>query len=295
MKIKTLLLSALASFSCLAGCTTQDLIESNTSKKDETPEGWLKYDDFEVKVDASYSIVRVPNQFDDDFNKPAIRIPVTVKNISSSTTSISFLEVKVFTPEGTEARNYYSYFDDSLFNAGELLSGASYTKYLYASYTSDGDYSIVFGLWKEEARATINVVGGEAVLPIKTEYNADEKFKFQNLEITFLSDYSLVAHPNQFADYYTYQIIKQPVEIKNLDTSPDYLKSFKIFDPSGVEIPSQWIYFDDSIDRYSKSVNAGGTLTGPIYFPYIEAGQYSIVFSYLNNVVTVKLNYSNEN
>lgn len=51
---------------------------------------------------------------------------------------------------GTELDTLGYYFDNSVEEAGELRSGASYTKYFYLLYDGNGTYAIEFDSWTEK-------------------------------------------------------------------------------------------------------------------------------------------------
>ena len=61
---------------------------------------------------------------------------------------------KAFGANGTELGDESAYFVDF---AGELRSGASYTKYLYYLYDADGKYAIEFDDWSTKVTVEFDV------------------------------------------------------------------------------------------------------------------------------------------
>ena len=57
---------------------------------------------------------------------------------------------KFYGPQGVELNNVSSYFDDEVGWAGEMRSGASYTKAFYILYDGNGTYAIEFNNWSDE-------------------------------------------------------------------------------------------------------------------------------------------------
>ena len=290
MKKTKFALLGLISVFLFTGCSVRDIGDSNLKDEYQLNEKFV-YDDLEISVGSDYTIVHLYDEFSLDYGKPILRIPLNVKNVGSKADKLSLSDVKVYTPTGTEAESYYSSFDDSIYHSGELLPNASYITYFYAGYTTNGTYIVSFGFWSEKTKVKLNVNVSDDILYPKNEFGFNEKFTFRTFEITILENYTLVNHPNQFAEYASYKIVKLPMTIKNIGTSPEYLYGLKIFGPNGSEIKSQDLYFNDAVDSYIN-ILPGSTLSGPLYFPFVTAGQYSLVFTYIHQMVTAKLNIS---
>ena len=64
----------------------------------------------------------------------------------------------IYNSSGTEAEDVDSYFDDAVDFAGDLRSGASYTKYLYFLYDGDGTYAIEFDNYSEKITVEFDIV-----------------------------------------------------------------------------------------------------------------------------------------
>ena len=116
------------------------------------------FDGLEITIGSDYTFTTVKNQFSEYNNKPAIKIPVTVKNISGETHSLNSFDYDLFGSLGTELDKINYYFDNSIDQAGELKNGASYTKYFYLLYDGDGTYSIEFDNYSEEKEVEFNII-----------------------------------------------------------------------------------------------------------------------------------------
>ena len=64
---------------------------------------------------------------------------------------------KLFGAQGTETSDVSIYFDDAIDYAGDLKPGASYKKYFYIVYDTDGKYSIDFDNYTEKKYVEFNI------------------------------------------------------------------------------------------------------------------------------------------
>ena len=105
----------------------------------------FRYHFFEIKgEDVTFTTVN--NQFSDYYGKDIIRLPLTIKNLSSESQHLNTYGCTILGPTGVEADTADTYFDDSLgWGAKDLSTGASYTRAFYIVYTGDGTYKIEFG------------------------------------------------------------------------------------------------------------------------------------------------------
>ena len=106
----------------------------------------IKFDGLELTF-GEYSFTTVDNRFSKYHNETIVKIPVTVKNISSSPNSLNSFDYTLFGTGGIESADVGYYFDDDISDGGELLSGKSYTRYFHIVYDGDGVYTIVFDDW----------------------------------------------------------------------------------------------------------------------------------------------------
>ena len=86
-----------------------------------------------------------------------VKVPITVKNLSSETHSLNMFYYSIFGSKGRELDSVSSYFDDSVDFAGELRNGASYTKYLYFLYDGNGTYAIEFDNFSTKVIVEFNI------------------------------------------------------------------------------------------------------------------------------------------
>lgn len=111
----------------------------------------FEFDNLEITIGSSYIITKVNNEYSDYHQKDVVKLPITIKNLKNETHSLNMFYYNIFGSTGTEVESTWIYFDDSIENAGELRSGASYTKYLYFLYDGDGTYAIEFDdIWNKK-------------------------------------------------------------------------------------------------------------------------------------------------
>ena len=115
------------------------------------------FDDLEITFNDRITYTTVDNFISDNNGKKAIKVPVTVKNISEESNSLNLFYCKLFGPSGVELDRLSYYFDDSVDTAGDLLYNAEYTKYLYFLYDGSGKYTAIFKKTFEEKRVEFNV------------------------------------------------------------------------------------------------------------------------------------------
>lgn len=124
---------------------------SSSSKKDHYSfNETFEFDDLEITIGNQYSFTTVSNQYSEHNQKSVVKLPITVKNISNDTHGLNMFYYNVYGSNGTETDTVSSYFDDNIDFAGDLRSGASYTKYLHFLYDGNGTYTIEFKNWTEK-------------------------------------------------------------------------------------------------------------------------------------------------
>ncbi|MBR2840665.1 MAG: hypothetical protein IKF01_02210 [Bacilli bacterium] len=134
---------------------------TNDSKNQKTSDYSLdksfKFDDLEITIGSQIEFVKNTNEFSDEYDKDVIKIPITVKNLKNETHSLNMFYIKVFGSQGTEVKNQFAYFDDSIQSGGELRPDASYTKYLYYTYDGDGKYTIELDNFAKKIDIDLNI------------------------------------------------------------------------------------------------------------------------------------------
>ena len=131
---------------------------SKPSKKTIGLEETFTFDDLEITLGKNISFATINNQFSDYNGQTAVKLPITVKNLKDETHGLNMFFYSVYGSKGTEVDTPSAYFDDSIDFAGDLRTGASYTKYLYFMYDGNGTYAIEFDDWlsKRTVEFTIN-------------------------------------------------------------------------------------------------------------------------------------------
>lgn len=138
--------------------STADNSSNNSSNKNtygfnET----FEFDNLEITIGSDYTTTTVSNQFSEHNGSTVVKVPITVKNLSSETHSLNMFYYSIFGSKGTELDSVSSYFDDSVDFAGELRNGASYTKYLYFLYDGNGTYAIEFDNFSTKVIVEFNI------------------------------------------------------------------------------------------------------------------------------------------
>ena len=125
----------------------------------------------------------------------------------------------------------------------------------------------------------------------KSKFQVGEKFEFDDLEITILGDYSFTSVDNQFSDLNGRDVIKLPIEVKNIDDEKNHLNMFyySCFGTEGTELDGVSAYFDDTID-YAGDLQPGASYTKYIYMLYDGDGKYLIDFDNYSDKKTVEVN-----
>ena len=118
----------------------------------------FEFDGLEITVGSNYEFAVVDNEYSDYNGATAVRIPITVKNISADFNSLNPFYFKVIGSQGTDVDSLDSYFEDDItWNAGDLRPEASYTRYMYIVYDGDGLYTVVFDNWDVKVYIDLNI------------------------------------------------------------------------------------------------------------------------------------------
>lgn len=120
--------------------TTDSNDKKYTSKNEYGFNETFEFDGLEITIGSEYEFTTVNNRYSEYNNQVTIKLPITVKNISQETTGLNMFYYDVYGSQGTEVKSLNSYFDENIDDAGDLRSGASYTKYIYFLY--DGKESM---------------------------------------------------------------------------------------------------------------------------------------------------------
>lgn len=176
-----LFMAVILSLSLISGCSSSDDSSSTSGNNDIADSGGssendsssnpssnkntyglgetFTFDDLEITMGSEISFTSVKNKYSDHYKDVVVRIPVTVKNLKDETHNLNMFYYTLFGSQGTELEGISAYFDEDCIDwAGELRSGASYTKYFYLLYDGDGVYAIEFDNWSTKITVEFNVV-----------------------------------------------------------------------------------------------------------------------------------------
>lgn len=129
----------------------------NQSKNTYTFNETFEFDDLNITIGSDYTFTTVSNKYSDYYNKAVIKLPITIKNISNETHGLNMFYYDIYGSQGTEVKDVNSYFDENVDYAGDLRSGAEYTKYLYIVYDGDGLYTIEFDKWDNKITVEFSI------------------------------------------------------------------------------------------------------------------------------------------
>ncbi|MBR1884475.1 MAG: hypothetical protein IJ809_06080 [Clostridia bacterium] len=115
------------------------------------------FDKLEITIGNNYEFTILDNQFSEYNNSQVVKLPITVKNISNDTHGLNMFYYKIYGSRGTEVNNFSSYFDECIEYAGDLRSGAEYTKYLYFLYDGNGKYVIEFKNYSQKLEVEFEI------------------------------------------------------------------------------------------------------------------------------------------
>lgn len=124
----------------LFGCTQAPVPVSPSSSNTEISFGdTFVFDNFEITFTEDIQFATASD------GREAFSVPITLKNIGTESSALLSFKYKIFNPSGTKATNMESWFEDSIFVAGQIRPDATLETLLYILYEGDGTYVIEFG------------------------------------------------------------------------------------------------------------------------------------------------------
>lgn len=138
---------------------TIDFIETESlNEKDEMTFGsTFEFDGVQIQMGDTYEWVVVENQFADSNGADAIKLPITVTNLSDETHGLNMFYFTVYGSAGTKLDNISAYFDNDISWEGEMRSGATLEAYMHILYDGDGDYYIEFDNYSEKIEVKLPI------------------------------------------------------------------------------------------------------------------------------------------
>ena len=119
-----------------------EAVQTDSPKDYYTFEERFTFDGLNITVGSGYTLAIVDNEFSEYDGAQVLKLPVTVENTTDETKGLNMFYYTAYGPSGTKAEMMDCYFDESLYEAGELRPGASYTKYMYFLCDVPGAYAI---------------------------------------------------------------------------------------------------------------------------------------------------------
>lgn len=115
----------------------------------------FEFEDFRITIGDAYTFATIDKEYSEYYNQPCIKLPITVLNQDDETSGLYLYQV--YGSKGTNVDYFDYYFEDGLSGAGQLRSGASYSKYMYIQYDGDGKYAIEFNDYDDKVTVEFDV------------------------------------------------------------------------------------------------------------------------------------------
>ena len=156
-----------------------------------------------------------------------------------------------------------------------------------------------FGVWyfltKDDNKSkkdelTPNDIPITKQLPVNNYY-PEETFVFEGFELNFSKNYSFEILDNKYSTYNGKDVIKIPVEIKNVTSEINSFNiyRYRIYGPNMDELDEVAQYFDNGL-FYIKDLDPNERSTSYLYFLYDGDGKYLIKFENDNSIKNIVLN-----
>jgi len=121
------------------------------------------FDGVEITIHDGVQMHKVENSFADEYDTDVFSVPITIKNISGETHSLSAYNMYFYSPAGIAIDKIHFYFDDDFSRKGDMRSGATLESKMFIMYKGDGDYWIEFKTYDSKTFEPIKL---EVRLPI---------------------------------------------------------------------------------------------------------------------------------
>ena len=133
--------------------------------------------------------------------------------------------------------------------------------------------------------------GGGGNVPSKTTFTLGETFRFDDLDLTFSTEYSCLKIKNSYSDYNGSRVIGLPVTVKNQGSEKNSLNPFLYtqYGSKGTRLNTVGSYFDDDVD-WAGDLLPGASYTKSMYFLYDGDGEYKVFFETFKQELTLSFN-----
>ena len=264
---------------------------STPSKTTFTLGETFRFDDLDLTFSPDIVYTRLQNTVTDIANHKMMILPFTITNKKSEPHDLNMFYYECYGPSGVEVKNLSAYYYDDPSSSdfgGKIVSGLTATRNLYFLYDGDGSYSIRFDDYSTRITLKFNVIYVDS----EQTPELDKPFSYNNLELTFSSDYSIVVY--QASEYSIKRnVVKMPVTVKNIGYKANSLGMFdmQIYGPSGSSVIDMNTYYSD-VDavEYAEDLQPGSSYTKSMYFEYGGDGQYKIDFGTFSVLKSLKFN-----
>ncbi|MDR2571581.1 MAG: DUF4352 domain-containing protein [Oscillospiraceae bacterium] len=246
----------------------------------------------------------VENEWSDNYGESVFGIPVTIKNLSSTTGGLNPFDFTMFGSDGLKLDSIGSSFDYDIAWESNMRAGASQSGLFYFHYKTDGEYIIEFtaGFGFGDSRVAsfmiefanepsisefdINMFPPSTFVALPTDgaYKLGDSFDFSgssgDVRISFGTSFVFSEITNNWSDHFGKTVFSIPVSVTNIDNETGGLNpfDFDLYGSNGLKLGSVGSSFDDDI-TWEGDMRPGATMEGSLYFLYVGDGQYTIEFA----------------
>ena len=133
--------------------------------------------------------------------------------------------------------------------------------------------------------------GGGGNVPSKTSFTLGETFRFDDLDLTFSTEYFCTKIKDSYSEYNGSKVIGVPVTVKNQGSDRNHLNPFLYdqYGTKGTRLNLIGAYFDDDIE-WAGDLLPGSSYTKPMHFLYDGDGEYKVFFETSKQKITLSFN-----
>ena len=142
---------------------------------------------------------------------------------------------------------------------------------------------------------TLSGCFGEGILQTKSTYGLDETFKFDDLDLTFKSDFVYGTIDNEFSEHDGERTFGIPVLMKNYKDEPHSLNMFfyDCYGPNGSKVSNVSAFFPQGTSMdWGGNILSGATAIRYLYFRYTSEGEYCVILDNYSKTINVKFQVS---
>lgn len=139
--------------------TIEEEAEKHTEKtKVATFGDTIDFDDLEITFQPEYGFDVIENRYSDYNGNTVVKFPVTIKNNSNESKTLSFVYYKIYGAKGVSlSTSVGAYFRDALIISDKAQPGATQKTFIYVLYDGDGKYIVEFDNLSEKVTVELPI------------------------------------------------------------------------------------------------------------------------------------------